>query len=100
MSPPGHRGHPGWQRDRIPAMATVNDPAVIGARSDSSSDPSLRITHLLLSVQSVVVVLVSVNRLTTLGKAYVLPNEFLRWLDLTNILLALASLLAFYLLQR
>src|SRR5262245_12487654 len=47
------RGHPGRQRDRIPAMATVNDPAVIGARSDPSSDPSMRITHLLLSVQSV-----------------------------------------------
>ena len=81
-------------------MATVNDPGVIGARSDPSSDPSLGTTHLLLSVQSVVVVLVSVNRLTTLGEGYVLPNEFLRWLDLTNMLLALASLLAFYLLQR
>jgi len=72
-------------------MATVNDPR---------SDPSLRVTHLLLSVQSVVVVLVSLNRLTSLGEAYVMPNEFLRWLDLNNMLLALASLLASYLLQR
>src|SRR5262245_9009906 len=81
-------------------MATVNDPGVIAARSDPSSDPSLRITHLLLSVQSVVIVFVSINRLTTIGEAYVLPNEFLRWHDLTNILLALASVLAFYLLRR
>jgi hypothetical protein len=81
-------------------MATVNHPGLVGARSRPSSDPSLRITHLLLSVQSAVVVLVSVNRLTTLGEAYVLPNEFLRWLDLVNLLLALASVLAFYLLQR
>jgi len=40
-------------------MATVNAPGVVAASSDPSSDPSLRITHLLLSVQSVVVVLVS-----------------------------------------
>jgi hypothetical protein len=74
-------------------MAPVNDPG-------AGPDPSLRATHLLLSVQSVVVVLVSVNRLTTLGEAYVLPNEFLRWIDLNNMVLALVSLLAFYLLKR
>lgn len=68
--------------------------------NNAKADPSLRVTHLLLTVQSAVVVLVSVNRLTALGQAYVSPNEFLRWLDLTNMVLALASLLAFYLLQR
>jgi hypothetical protein len=68
--------------------------------ADTTTDPSLRVTHLLLTVQSAVVVLVSVNRLTSVGKAYVLPNEFLRWIDLNNMLLALASLLAFYLLRR
>src|SRR5688572_4228785 len=66
----------------------------------TGSDPSLRTTHVLLTVQSVVVVLVSVNRLTALGEAYVLPNEFLRWIDLNNMVLALVSLLAFYLLKR
>jgi hypothetical protein len=74
-------------------MAPVNSPG-------AGPDPSLRVTHLLLSVQSLVVVLVSVNRLTTLGEAYVLPNEFLRWIDLNNMVLALVSLLAFYLLKR
>jgi hypothetical protein len=74
-------------------MATLN-------HADAGSDPSPRITHVLLSVQSVVVVLVSINRLTTVGEAYVLPNEFLRWIDLNNMVLALTSLLALYLLKR
>jgi hypothetical protein len=34
----------------------------------------------------------------TLG--YVLPNQFLRWVDLNNILLSLASLVALYLLKK
>jgi hypothetical protein len=57
--------------------------------------------HALLAVQSVVVILVSVNRLSTLTLGYVLPNEFLRWVDLNNMLiLPLASLVAFYLLKK
>jgi hypothetical protein len=67
---------------------------------NEGSEPSLRITHALLAVQSAVVVLVSVNRLSSLGESYVLPNEFLRWIDLNNMVLALVSLLAFYLLRR
>jgi hypothetical protein len=84
--------NPRGRRDRIPAVATLTE---AGTR-----DPSLRVTHLLLAAQSVVVVLVSVNRLTKLGEDYVLPNEFLRWIDLNHMLLALASLLLFYVLKR
>jgi hypothetical protein len=58
-------------------------------------------THLLLAVQSLVVILVSVNRLSTLTLGYVAPNEFLRWVDLHNMLtLPLISLVAFYLLKK
>lgn len=57
--------------------------------------------HLLLAAQSVVVVLVSINRLTSLTLNYVAPNEFLRWVDLLNMLvLPLISLVAFYLLKK
>jgi hypothetical protein len=77
---------------------TTADPGT--GTAGSQADPALRTTHLLLTAQSIVVVLVSVNRLSSLGQGYVLPNEFLRWLDLNNLLLALASLLAFYLLRR
>jgi hypothetical protein len=57
--------------------------------------------HLLLAVQSVVAVLVSINRLGTWTLGYVLPNGFLRWVDLNNMLvLPLISLVAFYLLKK
>lgn len=57
--------------------------------------------HFLLSVQSLVVVLVSINRLGTLTLGYVAPNQFLRWVDFNNMLpLPLMSLLAFYLLKN
>lgn len=57
--------------------------------------------HTLLAVQSVVVIFVSLNRLSTLTEGYVAPNEFLRWVDLNNMLvLPLASLVAFYLLKK
>lgn len=57
--------------------------------------------HLLLAVQSVVAILVSINRLGTWTLAYVLPNEFLRWVDFNNMLiLPLISLVAFYLLKK
>jgi hypothetical protein len=92
--PAAFEDDPDPPRDRIPAMTTVTRPGA------AMSDPSLRTTHVLLTVQTAVVVLVSVNRLTSFGEAYVLPNEFLRWLDLNNMVLALASLLAFYLLLR
>lgn len=57
--------------------------------------------HALLTVQSLVVIFVSINRLTDLTSGYVASNEFLRWVDLNNMLvLPLISLLAFYLLKK
>ena len=57
--------------------------------------------HLLLAVQSVVAILVSINRLGTWTLGYVLPNEFLRWVDFNNMLvLPLISIVAFYLLKK
>lgn len=57
--------------------------------------------HLLLAVQSVVAILVSINRLGTWTLGYVLPNEFLRWVDFNNMLvLPLISLVALYLLKK
>ncbi len=62
---------------------------------------TLRRTHQLLSVQSVVVILLSINRLTDLTLAYVAPNEFLRWVDFNNMLVfPLISTVAFYLLKK
>lgn len=57
--------------------------------------------HSLLAVQSVVAILVSINRLGTWTLGYALPNEFLRWVDFNNMLvLPLISLVAFYLLKK
>ncbi|HJR82274.1 MAG TPA: hypothetical protein VJ821_19530 [Anaerolineales bacterium] len=61
----------------------------------------MRRIHFLLAVQSVVAILVSINRLGTWTLGYVLPNEFLRWVDFNNMLvLPLISLVAFYLLKK
>ena len=57
--------------------------------------------HLLLTVQSIVAILVSINRLGTWTLGYVLPNEFLRWVDFNNMLvLPLISVVASYLLKK
>jgi hypothetical protein len=56
--------------------------------------------HILLAVQSVLAILVSINRLGTWTLGYVLPNEFLRWVDLNNVLVALVSMVAGYLLKK
>ena len=62
---------------------------------------SLAAIHTLLGVQTLVVILVSINRLSSLTTGYVAPNEFLRWVDLLNMLvLPLISTVAFYLLKR
>jgi hypothetical protein len=62
---------------------------------------SLRLTHLLLGVQSLVVILLSINRLSSLTTGYVAANEFLRWVDLNNMLiLPLISTVAFFLLIK
>lgn len=61
----------------------------------------LRNIHILLAVQSIVVILVSINRLGTFTLGYVAPNEFLRWVDFNNMLvLPLISMVAFYLLKK
>jgi hypothetical protein len=56
--------------------------------------------HILLGIQSFIGILVSMNRLGPWTLGYVLPNQFLRWVDLNNILLSLASLVALYLLKK
>ena len=59
--------------------------------------PSLPRLHRLLAIQALVVILVSINRLSTLTLGYVAPNEFLRWVDLLNMIpLPLLSLIGFY----
>ena len=57
--------------------------------------------HTLLGVQSLVAILVSINRLGTWTLGYVLPNQFLRWVDFNNMLiLPLISVVASYLLKK
>lgn len=57
--------------------------------------------HILLSVQSALAILVSINRLGSWTLGYVLPNEFLRWVDFNNMLvIPLVSLVATYLLKK
>jgi hypothetical protein len=57
--------------------------------------------HILLAVQSVIIILLSVNRLSSLTLGYVAANEFLRWVDFNNMLvLPLLSMVAFYLLKK
>ena len=57
--------------------------------------------HVLQAVQSVVAILVSINRLGSWTLGYVLPNEFLRWVDFNNMLvLPLIRLVALYLLKK
>ncbi|TDC40666.1 hypothetical protein E1211_00730 [Micromonospora sp. 15K316] len=48
--------------------------------TDLAAAPARRRTlHILLSLQSLSIVLVSVNRLSDLTLGFVAPNEFLRW---------------------
>jgi hypothetical protein len=57
--------------------------------------------HSLLVIQSFLAILVSINRLGPWTLGYVLPNEFLRWVDFNNMLvLPLISLAALYLLKK
>ena len=57
--------------------------------------------HALLGVQSLVAILVSINRLGSWALGYVLPNEFLRWVDFNIMLmLPLISVVASYLLKK
>lgn len=58
------------------------------ARSDgvAGAAAGLARLHWLLAGQSLLVVLLSVNRLSSLTQGYALPYEALRWVDLTNML--------------
>lgn len=56
--------------------------------------------HTLLGIQSILGVLVSINRLGPWTLGYVHSNEFLRWVDLNNMGLSLISLVALYLLKK
>ncbi len=69
------------------------------ALSTGQASGSLRTIHWLLGAQSLLIVLLSINRLSSVTQAYVAANEFLRWLDLLNmIVLPLLSMIASYLL--
>lgn len=62
---------------------------------------SLNRTHTLLTVQTIAIILGSINRLGSLTLGYVAENEFLRWVDFHNMLtVALISLISFYLLKK
>jgi hypothetical protein len=61
----------------------------------------VRRIHALLAIQSILAILISLNRLGPWTLGYVLPNEFLRWVDFNNMLvLPLISLSALYLLKK
>jgi hypothetical protein len=70
---------------------------IMSTRNSNVSDAKL---HWLLTVQTVVIIALTVNRLSSLTLSFVAANEFLRWVDLLNMLLfPLASLAAFQLLK-
>lgn len=57
--------------------------------------------HLYLTIQSVVVILLSINRLSSLTTGYVAANQFLRWVDFHNMLtLPLITLVVLQLLKQ
>lgn len=65
------------------------------------SEHKLGRIHLLLTMQTVIILLLSINRLSPLTLGYVAANEFLRWVDLNNLLtLPLISLITFYYLKE
>ncbi len=67
----------------------------------TSPDKSLSRLHLFLTIQTLVIILGSINRLGSLTVAYVSGKEFLRWVDLVNMLpLPVLSLVGFFLLKR
>ncbi|MEU6602821.1 hypothetical protein [Streptomyces flaveolus] len=53
--------------------------------------------HLLLTLDSLVVVLISVNRKADGTLAYVADNQFLRWVEIDNMVLGLCTVLLYYL---
>jgi hypothetical protein len=79
----------------------VTQTGVLDVATPRASRTSLRTLHLLLAAQTFIVVLVGINRRSDLTTGYVAANEFLRWVDLVNMLvLPVASLVASTLLKR
>jgi len=73
--------------------------AAVAARSATAHDAWARRLHVLLGVQSAILVLASVNRLWDGTDAEVLPDDALRVVDVVNLfVLVPASALAFFLL--
>ena len=73
----------------------------IAALATQRVESGLGRIHALLAVQSGLIILISINRLSPLTLGYVASNEFLRWVDLNNMLiLPLISMVAFYLLKK
>lgn len=71
------------------------------AAMPTPNTPSLSRLHLLLGVQSLNVVLVSANRLGPWTTGFVAQNEFLRWVDLINLLVVpLISVVCSWLIKR
>lgn len=76
--------------------------AITKIRETAVSPPtSIKTIHWLLSVQTILILLGSLNRLGSWTLGYVAANEFLRWVDFHNMLtLPLVSVTAFYILKK
>ncbi len=86
--------------DRLTATPST-PPSTPPAGTTAARPASIRWVHAWLTLQSVVLVLASVNRLSSATTGYVAANEFLRWVDLLNLLvLPLASTLVLWMLWR
>jgi hypothetical protein len=67
----------------------------------SQAGNNLNNIHILLFAQTVIIIFASINRLGSFTLGYVAENEFLRWVDLLNmVVFPLASMVAFYLLKK
>ena len=75
--------------------------AMPASRTAVAGQASLKTINLLLSAQTLVILLGSLNRLGPWTQGYVAGNAFLRWVDFHNMLtLPLISVTALYLLKR
>jgi hypothetical protein len=67
----------------------------------SQATSNLNNIHILLFAQTIIIIFASINRLGSFTLGYVAENEFLRWVDLLNmVVFPLASMVAFYLLKK
>jgi hypothetical protein len=77
-------------------------PSLRGAlsRAPRPCDLGIGVTRRLLAAQSGLIVLLSINRLGSFTHGFVAANQFLRWVELVNLLLSLAGVVVTYLLLR